>query len=115
MIKHTITVEFPDEAAELLDNPDGVCLVVPLTVAETVHLGKVLDGVGKHLGFILKCMRMLKELTETKPESIKHISETLDKMIEPTASADEIFDSVRILLGRAITSKNGTKKKGRMQ
>ena len=113
MRKLMITVEFPEECAELLEHPEGLCLVLPMTSDEVVHLGNVINGIGRHLEFTLKLLRAMKEIAESKPASIGQIREMLDKLIEPAEGANEIFDGIRVLLGRAVISKNG--KGGRVQ
>ena len=110
----TIKAQFPDTCIPVLEHPEGVFLLVPLTAEETVHMGNVLNGIAEHLGFNLRCLQTLKELVETKGDPGKHVQDLVLKMLEPAGAANELFDHVRLLLGRAIIFKNG-KPGGRKQ
>ena len=109
----TINAQFPDACTPLLEHPEGVIMLVPLTADEILHLGQVINGVAEHLGFNLRCLQTLKDLVESKGDPGKHGQDMVVKMLEPAGAAIEIYDSVRLLLGRAIIFKNG--KSGRVQ
>lgn len=77
-------------------------MVVGLNDEELVNLRSNIIGISDFLAFTLKGLRTLKQVHEKATTKNKQIAKTLDMLLEPAATAVDLHDATREMLGRAV-------------
>jgi hypothetical protein len=100
-----IMVVFPldDGKALIFDGRD--LMIVPLSEAERLELGQVMNGVSEFLTFSVKCLATLKQVIETKQDpaaQVAEIAKTRDQRLSPSRTACELHERCRERIGRAV-------------
>lgn len=90
----------PDEEVERFDG--RMAMVVAVSEAEAVVLRNNIVGVHDFVKMVRRVTASLRQILETRGTMEPDIAKTLDMLIDPAKTADELYDDLRECLGRAI-------------
>lgn len=102
MIEVNVKVNFPDECLELLTTKDVAALVIPMTAEELMHARAVVADLRGWLEHEAKAWRVAKRVADEKGDSEPNLSLMVEGMFEQSQAATEIFESLCLLLARAV-------------
>jgi hypothetical protein len=105
-----LTIKFSGTDEEVARFEGRMAMIVAVSEEEAALLRANLNGVHVFLKLVRRGTATLREILETRGSIEPDVAKTLEMLINPAATADELHDQTRELIGRAIFVEAGQSK-----